>query len=294
MRRMNKVKKLLVSLLIGGLMATNLLAEEVQPIMLKVGLADQVGGTLTLTETDAKMFQQGDLYFTVAGQDAGVFLNDVTVETTGGLKGVKTDVTEGKNGKVKVTLTRESKVASSITLRDFNFTVDRTVPEGYYDLEISGSAIAADSDDKLVIKNYIMITTPNTQDTSKVAVGTSSFSLNEKAYVMNNHTVEMDCEPYMHEDGYIMVPIKYVTEAFGVGQTNMSFSKGQVILFAGNRTIVLNVGSKIANVNGVEIPMDAPVENVNGRIYVSASQLANLMGISCKWDAQTKTAYFTK
>lgn len=294
MRRMNKVKKLLISLLIGGLMATNLLAEEVQPIMLKVGLADQVGGTLTLTETDAKMFQQGDLYFTVAGQDAGVFLNDVTVETTGGLKGVKTKVTEGKNGKVKVTLKRESKVASSITLRDFNFTVDRTVPEGYYDLEISGSAITDDSSDKLVIKKYIMITTPNTQATSKVAVGTLSFSLNEKAYMMNNHTVEMDCEPYIHEDGYIMVPIKYVAEAFGVGQTNISFSKGQVILFAGNRTIVLNVGSKIANVNGVEIPMDASVENVNGRIYVSASQIANLMGISCKWDAQTKTAYFTK
>ena len=247
-----------------------------------------------MTETDVKMFQQGELYFTVAGQDAGVFLNDVTVETTGGLKGVKTKVAEGKNGKVKVTLKRESKVASSITLRDFNFTVDRTVSEGYYDLEISGSAIADDSSDKLVVKDYIMITTPNTQDAQKIAVGTLSFALNEKAYVLNNHTVAMDCEPYMHEDGYMMVPVKYVAEAFGVDQSNITFSKGQVILFAGNRTIALNVGSKIAKVNGVEIPMDAPVDNINGRIYVSASQLAKLMGVSCKWDAQSKTAYFTK
>lgn len=294
MRRMNKVKKLCVSLLMIGLMATNLLAEEVQPIMLKVGLADQIGGTLTLTEMGARMFQQGDLYFTVAGQDAGVFLNDVTVETTGGLKGVTTKITEGRNGKVKVTLKRESKVASSITLKDFNFTVDRTVPEGYYDLEISGSAVAEDSSDKLVIKDYIMITTANTQDTPKIAVGTSSFTLNEKTYMLNNHTVEMDCEPYMHEEGYIMVPIKYVAEAFGIEQTNMSFNKGQVVLFAGNRMIILNVGSKTAQVNGAEILMDAPVENINGRIYVAASQLAKLMGISCRWDAQTKTAYFTK
>ena len=294
MRSMNKLKKILVSLLIGGLIATNLLADEVKPIMLKVGLAEQIGGTLTLTETNARMFQKGDLYFTVAGQDAGIYLNDVTVETTGGLKGVKTKVDEGKNGKVKVTLKRESKVASSVTLRDFNFTVDRTVPEGYYDLEISGSAIANDSSDKFVIKNYIMITTTNTQDTPKIAVGTSSFTLNEKTYILNNHTVEMDCEPYMHKEGYMMVPIKYVAEAFGIEQSNMSFSKGQVILFAGNRMIVLDIGSKVAKVNGVEMLMDAPVENVNGRIYVSASQLAKLMGISCKWDAASKTAYFTK
>lgn len=295
MRGIKKVKEVAVVLLSICLFSVNTLAQEVQSIMLKVGLSNQVGGTITITETSAKIFQKGDLYFTVAGQDAGIFLNDVTVETSGGIKGVKTKVTEGRNGKVKVSISRQTKEASSITLKDFNFTVDHTVPEGTYDLELSGSAICDYGDDKLVIKDYIKITTANTQELSSASTNTnaSSFTLNEKSYKLNNHIVEMDVAPYLHEKGYMMVPIKYVAQAFGVKDTNIIFGQGQITLFSGSRMIILTVGSTEAKVNGAVINLDAPVENIEGRTYVSASQLAKLLGVTCKWDSETKTAYFT-
>lgn len=292
MRNKKRVKGIILALLTICLCSMNILAEEVKPIILKVGLKDQIGGAITITETDAKIFEKGDLVFTVAGEDSGIYLNDVTVETTGGIKGVKTKVTEGKNGKVKVSLSRQTKEASSITLKEFNFSVDRTVPEGTYDLEISGSAICDYGDDKIVIKDYIKITTPHTDAFPVVVSNDVSFKVNEKTYTLNNYVMEMDVAPYLHEKGYIMVPIKYAAQAVGVKATSIVYANGQLTMFFGNRTIVLHIGSNEAKVNGVSISLEAAVENIEGRTYISARELARLLGVPFKEDSETKTAYF--
>ena len=263
--------------------------------VLKVGLQGQVSGTITLTETDKEMFSKGKVTFSIKDKDeeVGIYLTDCTVETSGGIKGTKSEVKEGKKGNVEVTLNRNSKEAASITLKDMKFTTDRTVPEGTYDLEIKGEAIDADGH-KLTIKDFIKISTSNTQDitASGLAKGTAKFVIGESKYTLNDKEVTMDAPSYIQDPGYTMVPVRYVAQAFGVAESDILFGKGTVTLFAGERTISLTAGSNIAVVNGNNVAMATKVVIKDGRTFVPAGQIASLLGIKSTWDSASKTATF--
>ena len=263
--------------------------------VLKVGLQGQVSGTITLTETDKEMFSKGDIKFEIKDKDenVGIYLTDVTVETSGGVKGTSSEVTEGKKGNVVVTLNRTSKEAASLTLKDMKFTTDRTVPEGTYDLKISGTGIDADGH-SLTIKDFIKISTSNTQDitASGLAKGTAKFVIGESKYTLNDKEVTMDAPSYIQDPGYTMVPVRYVAQAFGVAESDILFGKGTVTLFAGERTISLTAGSNIAVVNGNNVAMATKVVIKDGRTFVPAGQIASLLGIKSTWDSASKTATF--
>ena len=263
--------------------------------VLKVGLQGQVSGSIVLTETDKDMFQKGDITFSIKDKDENVeiYLTDCTVETSGGIKGTKSKVNEGKKGNVVVTLNRTSKEASSITLKDMKFTTDRTVPEGTYDLEIQGAGIDADGN-KLTIKEFVKISTTNTQDITAngMAKGVAKFVIGESKYTLNDKEVTMDATSYIQDPGYTMVPVRYVANAFGVSDSDILFGKGTVTLFAGERTISLTTGSNIAVVNGNNVAMSTKVVNKDGRTYVPAGQIASLLGVKSTWDSASKTATF--
>ncbi len=269
--------------------------------VLKTGLQGQVSGTVTLTETDKDMFQKGDIEFKIKkdDEDFGIYLKDVTVEVSDGLKGTKSDVKKGKagnakdNAKVTLTLNRASKSAATITFKDMTFTTDRTVPEGTYDLEIGGTGIDADGH-SITVKDFIKISTSNTQDitASGMAKGVAKFVIGESKYTLNDKEVTMDAPSYIQDPGYTMVPVRYVANAFGVSDADILFGKGTVTIFAGERTISLTTGSNIAVVNGNNVAMSTKVVNKDGRTYVPAGQIASLLGIKSTWDSATKTATF--
>ena len=294
---MKKVIKKFAGLLIATVMSfvSIMISAEVIPVTLKVGLKNQIGGTLAITETEAGMLGQGELIFKVINQEDTVCLEDVRVETKGGIKGVTSKVSEGDKNEVKVILKRQSKEVATIILSDFNFTVDRMVPEGTYDLEISGSAICADEMDKLVVEDFIKITTPSTCSLPASALPTSetSFTINNSTYKVNNKPYEMEAAPYLQGEGYTMVPVRYVAKAFGVEEKNIVLSGDNVILFAGSRMIILGYNTNKIQINGVEMEIEAPTEMKAGRLYLPAGALARILGVSCKWDDATKTATFT-
>ena len=264
-----------------------------QGVVLVAGAKNQVGGSIVLTETEAGMFQKGELIFSIAGKNSGIYLEDVQVEISGGIKGVKSDVQEGKNGTVTVLINRASKEAVTIKLSEFVFTIDRTVPEGKYDLEISGSAMST-GNDKIIIEGFIQITTPNTEDLAKghVPRGTTAFVVGEKYYLKNADKIGMDVAPYIEGEGYIMVPLRYVAQAFSIGEENILFSNETVTLIMAERTISLTNGSNEMLLNGYTITMDTPMILKDGRAYLPVGQIANLLGISVQWDNEAKTAYF--
>ena len=262
---------------------------------LKVGLQGQVSGSLKLTETDKDMFQKGDITFTIKDADenkVGIYLTDVEFETSAGIKGEKTK--EDKTNKsATVTLNRVTKEAGSIEFKNMKFTADRTVPEGTYDLEISGKGIDADGH-TLVIKDFIKITTTNTEDITAngLAKGTSTFVIGESKYIVNGEERTMDAKSYIKDPGYTMVPVRYVAEAFGVTKENILFANGSATIFAGTRTIQLTNGSNIAVVNGAKITMATAVEIKDGRTYAPIGEIATILGIAKEWTPETKTATF--
>lgn len=264
-----------------------------ESVVLVAGSENQIGGEIVLKETEAGMFQKGKLIFSIASENDGIYLEDVEIEVSGGIKGVKSEVTEGKNGTITILINRTSKEIATIKLSNFIFTTDRTVPEGSYNLEISGDAISMDNS-KLVVEDFIQISTPNTQDLEKgdLARGSSTFVVGEKYYLKNTDKVEMDIAPYIEGKGYIMIPLRYVAQAFNIADEDIIFSKETVTIFAAGRTISLTNSSNEVTLNGSKVMMEAPMVIQNNRAYVPAGQVANLLGIKAEWDAKTKTVCF--
>ena len=270
---------------------------EFDQTTLKVGLQNQAAGKIAIAETDKEMFMKGDLIMNItkgSKDDDGIIIEekgDLTV--TGDLK--RTDFGDTDNNKAdKVTLKRQSKAASTLTVENMEVTVDRTVPEGYYDIELRGEAID-EYDGKYTVEDYIVIGTPNTQDITSagLAKGTSTFVIGESKYVMNNIEYTMDAPSYLQDPGYTMVPVRYVAQAFGVESKDILFGKGTVTIFAGERTVSLTNGSNVAVVNGNQVAMGTAVVIKDGRTYAPAGEIARLLGIQTAWDSATKTATFT-
>lgn len=264
---------------------------------LKVGLQKQTAGKITITETNKEMFNKGniELNITASKEDFNgiVIDNKGKLTVSGDLK--KADLEDAKGTTQTIELKRQSKSASSLTIEDMLLTVDRTVPEGTYDLEIGGTAIDAHGG-TLKIKDFIKIGTANTQDiigTNGLAAATAVFTIDSTTYLVNNVEHTMDAPAYIAGEGYTMIPMRYVANAFGITPENILFSNGTATFFAGTRTIQLTTGSDIAVVNGAQIKMATKVANKNGRLYVPVGEIANILGVSKSWDAPTKTATFS-
>ena len=262
----------------------------------KVGLQNQAAGNITLTEKDKEMLMKGKVTFNVVKgskiTDGIVIEEKGKLTVTGDLK--RTDFDADGSQANKVSLKRQSKAASSLAIDDMEVTVDRTVPEGYYDLELSGDAID-EYDGKYKVEKYIVIGTPNTQDITSggLTKGTATFVIGESKYVLNGVETTMDAPSYIQDPGYTMVPVRYVAQAFGVAEKDIVFGKGTVTLFAGERTISLTNGSNQAIVNGNPVAMGTSVIIKDGRTYAPAGEIARLLGIATAWDSATKTATFT-
>lgn len=120
------------------------------------------------------------------------------------------------------------------------------------------------------------------------------FTVGQNIYTIGDTTHKMDAEPFIQQPGYMMIPVRYVLEALGLGEDQMTYGGGLACITYANRTIELNVGSDIARVNGANIKMQTKVINKNGRLYIPIGEIAKLLGINKTWDAANKTAIFEK
>lgn len=280
--------------------------EEVKQTEVKVGLQNQSVSNFSLVETAARMFEKGEikLEFVKSGKNAseqGIKVESIgELVTSGGIKRVEFDEA-GKNADASlIKLNRTSKEAATLTIKDMKISVDRTTPEGTYDLRISGSAIDqypdADFDgNKVIIKDFIKVTTQNTQDVetgNDLGKAKVVFTLDSNVYIVNGNEKTMDAKAYIQEPGYTMIPVRYVADALGVKPTDIVVDGKQVALFAGNRTIQLTSGSKEVLVNGATIQMPVAVVTKEGRTYVPVAELGRILGIKAIWDNTAKTATF--
>ena len=266
---------------------------ESTPMKLKVGLKEQIGGKVTITETDKAMLKKGEsLTVKVADIDKGLSFNkEPEIKVVAGDLKLGTDIEVTKAaGEVTLTIKRESKTATKLEISNFNVNLDRTVPEGNFDLKVGGKALTDCGE--LTVADFFVVATPNTGDAGQLAKGTSSFVIGNKNYVVNGQTREMDAAPFI-QNGRTMTPVRYVSEAFGIEGKNILFSAGTVTILAGSRTLQVTNGSDIATLKKEKIKMDGKVVIKDGRTYVPVGEMARLLGVKVEWDNATKTATFT-
>ena len=270
-----------------------------EAVDLKVGLNGQAGGKLTITETAPAMLEKGQVKIAM-DQYAGISFKkgqDLSVKAENlKIKDVKVTADE-----ITFQVERTSDEAGKVTIENIEFNVDRTAPEGSFDLEISGDAISKNTYIKagletLTIENFVTIGTKNTEDiatgSNGLKKGNASFAIGSKKYTVNGVEKTMDGAPYL-ANGRTMIPVRYVSEAFGIDGHNIAFEKGIVTLFAGNRIVQLTNGSNIALVNGVKFPMEQAVAIKEGRTYIPVGEVGRILGVNVNWNNETKTATFT-
>ena len=288
---------------------------------IKVGLEEQTAGAITIKETNKGMFQKGWLFLSAENLQDGIqFAKVPTIAVSNEATGVKIEnITLSKDKKaVAMEITRTSSEASEIKLTDLQFTVDRTVPEANYGLDIWGTAIT-DEDvldvydysksvlnasgyrgqytDKYVVKEFIQMTTKNTQDISAsgLKAATATFKMGEKKFTVNGESVDMDTAAYI-KDGLTMVPVKYVAKAFGIDGNKVQYDKATstATIVAGDKVIAITSGKAYLTVNGTQMPMATKAEvTKEGRMCVPMAYIASALDVQKTWDASSKTATFT-
>ena len=263
---------------------------KMNPIVLRTALKDQVGGELIISETRTGLFNAGEEII-IAVEKAGEGITFTDAKVAG--EDVRLKTPKFEDGKIILTIERGSDEKAVIRLSDLEICVAGLVEEGSYDVVLSGSALSDHKNDEIVLKDVLKVG-KQTQETQGV---TANFIIDEAFYTLNDKVEYMDATPYLTQSGRVMVPIKYVADAFDIKGDKMKFSNekgGTITLETEDAIVQLVNGSKMAIVNGVQTPMDESVTIQDGRTYVPVGPVARFLGIDVKWSEVTKTATFTK
>ncbi|PHV70143.1 hypothetical protein CS063_11745 [Sporanaerobium hydrogeniformans] len=282
---------------------------ESEALTLKVGLKDQKGGKITIKETDKAMLKANQLIVELPAEQGMTFSKTKPV-----IKVVEGDLQIGDyevdGNQVIINVKRASKTASTIEISDFVVSTDRTLPQGSYDVAVKGSALVKTADtildeevtvgkvneeeNSFKVEDFIVIGTANTEDlgSNGLKKGTAVFKIGEKSYTMNGVKQEMDAAAYI-SNGRTMIPVRYIANALGINNTDIFFANNTVTIIAGNKTISMEIGSKIVKLNGVAVRTMETAPVITGdRTYVPVSEIGAILGVEATWDGEAKTATF--
>ncbi len=274
----------------------------VTPARVKVGLAGQTGGKVTVTETKAGNIAKGKIFLA---------LEESTMRYS---KAPRVEVTEGDlkvgdarvvNGGIEVTIDNTSRKASTLLISGGEITVDRTVPDGSFYVKVGGPALSAFSADSLwdVIgqkhndidaitqESFIIVGASDGEDTSKDK-NTAVFKIDQASYSVNGAEKTMDTVPYLSESR-TMLPVRYVADALGIDESLIAWdAQTKTVTILADRVVQIKLGSKDMTLDTVVVPMSASPEMKNNRVFIPVAEIARALGAEITWDGVNKIATF--
>lgn len=264
---------------------------------LRAGIQNQVLGDIVVKEGFAgALIDKG--FLTLDLKDIGGTVKNVKAEVISGDLEIGSKVTT--NGTViSIEIKNESVAkASEIKISGATLSLDRTPAQGRYKVAIGGSALVqnaayndGDFADSVISADYINVVTP--ADTGVKAV----FKIGEAKYTINGVETAMDAPPYIDAANRTMVPIRFVANAMGISDSQITWDQAtQTATIFGNNVVTIKMGSNQIVVNGTAIGMDTVAVNKDGRIFVPVRFIVNALGASVAWDQDTKevTVYTVK
>ncbi|WP_422447990.1 stalk domain-containing protein [Thermoanaerobacterium sp. DL9XJH110] len=104
---------------------------------------------------------------------------------------------------------------------------------------------------------------------------------------VNGKELKSDLPPVI-KGGRVLIPVRAVVNALGA-QVQWDEQNQIVTIIKDGRTVTLELGSKIAVVDGQEIPLDVPAGVENGRTIVPLRFIAQAFNSTVEWDEETGT-----
>ena len=274
----------------------------------KNGVQTQTVADITITENFPGYMEDSDkLYLGIdtLGLTAGsaAFESFDSIEVTDGNLEIGRCKIDGD--RIMIPIDGESTRVSTIELKGLTLVLNRTLPEGGYDLQATGDAVVKNANDDgvkgyndgdfsdvaVTTEDYLVITTP-ADDAAGI---NATFTDGQASYTLNGQTVTMDVAPYIDSNNRMLVPIRYAANAMGVSDDNIQWnSYTQTGTISGAMGVVrVTVGSTNLITSNGTITMDTVAVNTNNRIYVPVRYIANALGASVSWDPATRTATFS-
>ncbi|MDP9677319.1 exopolysaccharide biosynthesis protein [Paenibacillus jamilae] len=133
----------------------------------------------------------------------------------------------------------------------------------------------------------ISFNTPGTVGTEGLKKGTAQMTIGQKSMTVNGTPTTIDAAP-MTRNGSTYVPIKYVLDAFG-GQAKWNAGDQRITIMRGGVLMDLTVGKKEVILNGKRQRTEVAPIVLGGRTLVPLRLVSEQLGMTVKWEQETKT-----
>ena len=101
--------------------------------------------------------------------------------------------------------------------------------------------------------------------------------------ILNDQSVKLDAAPYISQ-GSTMVPLRFIGEAFNAKVEWVNYKKGRIIIKLKDKTLQLDIGEKIATINGVQHTLNASPEIKNSRTFVPVRFISEGFEAKIEWN----------
>jgi exopolysaccharide biosynthesis protein len=96
--------------------------------------------------------------------------------------------------------------------------------------------------------------------------------------------------PPILKDGRVFLPIRYISEYFGA-QVTWDDQTKTVAIKQGSKTISLQIGNSVAQIDGKEVSLDVPAFINGARTYVPLRFIGEALGRYVDWDQTERAVY---
>ncbi len=117
------------------------------------------------------------------------------------------------------------------------------------------------------------------------------FQIGNKTVRINDEPTVMDAAPFILY-GRTVVPIRVIAEAFGAS-IEWEGTTQTITILLNEKTIVMKIGSTIAQIDDNPTILEAPPVIQNGRTFVPLRFIAEAFGASIEWEGTTQTITIT-
>jgi len=278
---------------------------EVKVADVKIGLQDQPAPEIIITENVAgALIENGMLDLVLADTRFDITFDDAEVEVIAGDLKIDADDSgvNGPDNGIEIKIDRDSSEKSKIKVSGIKLTLDRSVPEGIFKLNVQGTALVQnglynddDFSNRVAQFNFANIVTPASGElrtTSKFVIGSTTYKVLQGGVEVAK---TMDVAPFI-EGGRTFLPIRFAAETVGVSADNVIWNAEArtVTILKGDRVIGLTIGSNVLTVNGTPIVMDTAAMIKDGRTVLPVRFVAQALGAAVTWDEATQTVTVTQ
>lgn len=259
----------------------------------KNGYRKQSLGSITVSEANSSaLIKDGEIVIDLGALPADILLSELSNIQTNIVKGsIKLGSPSIDTGNKTVTIPVKSfsREATTIKIDGIMVDVKKSALPRAYDVTITGTALG---DDVELDEKYIQVINV-APPVDPIRRGVVEFKVGEEVYSYNGMGYEMDASPFLNK-GNIMVPLRYLTEAFGIPGNNLKYSMGTAYVKIGNDTLEVTEGTNIARYKNKDRTLGGKMIVKNGRTYIPLGEIGRILEMEVKWDNDNKVATFIK